>query len=133
MHKYSLFTDGGSRGNPGPAAIGAVLYNEDKDVVWEISEYIGEKTNNQAEYQAIIAALERLVKEKKDNIKCYLDSQLVVKQINREYRVKNENMKPLFETALHLLLKFENIEFHHVKREKNKHADKLVNKALDKK
>lgn len=129
---YKLFSDGGARGNPGPAAIGAVLY-EDNKIIGEVSEYIGETTNNQAEYQAILAGLELALKNKIKKLDCFLDSELVVEQLNKNYKVKNKELAKLFVQVWNLTLQFEKISFSHVRREHNKEADKLVNQALDKK
>ncbi|OGF20143.1 hypothetical protein A3I35_00005, partial [Candidatus Falkowbacteria bacterium RIFCSPLOWO2_02_FULL_45_15] len=96
MNKLIIHTDGGARNNPGPAGIGAVLYDENKQVVKEISEYIGEATNNQAEYKAVIRAMEEARKLNASELEFYLDSELVVKQLNREYKVKNKELAPLF-------------------------------------
>jgi len=94
-------------------------------------EYIGETTNNQAEYQALLAGLERALLEGVREIDCYLDSELVVKQLNGQYKVKHEDLKPLWSAAIDLKRKFSFISFTHVMRVKNKKADALVNKALD--
>lgn len=126
-----IYTDGGARGNPGPAAVGAVIYNENKGKVCEISERIGETTNNQAEYKAVIEALKKAVELKAQEIKFYLDSELIVKQLNREYKVKNSELAPLFIKIHNYSLQFKKITFKHIPRELNKEADKLVNKALD--
>lgn len=131
--KYILYTDGGSRGNPGPAGIGAVLFDESNKVIKEISEYIGEATNNQAEYKALIRGLEEVQNFKADEVQIIMDSELIVKQIKQEYKVKNKDLAPLFVKAWNLLNKFSKWSIKHVKRDKNKHADELVNKALDKK
>lgn len=129
---HYLNTDGGSRGNPGPAAIGGVIKKGGEEVV-TFSEYIGEKTNNQAEYAALIIGLKYAKKNKINQIVCRLDSQLIVKQLNGEYRVKHEMMKPLFDEVKKLEKEFDLIQYEHVRREKNKRADELVNNALDKK
>ncbi len=126
-----LFSDGGARGNPGPAAIGAVIYKDDK-LIASISEYIGETTNNIAEYKALISGLEFASKNNIEELDCFLDSELVVKQLKKEYKVKNENLAKLFVKAWNLSLKFKKISFNHIRREFNKEADALVNKALDK-
>ena len=126
MNKLIIFTDGGARGNPGPSGIGAVLYNEDKAIVAEISEYLGVATNNQAEYKALIAAL-----KKATELDCYLDSELVVKQLKREYKVKNQDLAPLFLMIHNLSLNFKKISYTHIPREKNKEADRLANEAMD--
>lgn len=126
-----LFTDGGARGNPGPAAIGGVLYDGQKKL-GEFSKYIGETTNNQAEYQAIEEGLKLALKNNIINLKCYLDSELVVKQLNKQYKVKDKNLAKNFVKVWNLSLQFKDIGFFHVRRELNKEADKLVNQALDK-
>jgi len=129
--KLIIHTDGGARNNPGPAGIGAVLYDENKQVVKEISEYIGEATNNQAEYKAVIRAMEEARKLNASELEFYLDSELVVKQLNREYKVKNKELAPLFMKVYNLSQGFRKVTFKHVIRERNKEADALVNKAID--
>ena len=128
---YTSYTDGGSRSNPGPAAIGAVVFDPSGGVVKEISEYIGTATNNVAEYRALIAALQAAKAVGVDHIICHLDSEFVVKQMKGEYRVKSPDMKPLFAEALKWARQFSEIQFVHVRREQNTHADRLVNAALD--
>jgi ribonuclease HI len=135
--KVTIYSDGGARGNPGPAAIGAKI-NIEGEII-EISKYIGKATNNVAEYRAIIESLKETIKIlKKDNllkkaeVNCYLDSELVVKQINREYKVKNPVIFELFIKLNNLLPKFKKIRFKHIKRKLNKEADLLVNLALNK-
>ncbi|MDD4271894.1 MAG: ribonuclease HI family protein [Patescibacteria group bacterium] len=130
--KLKLFTDGGARGNPGPAGIGAVILNEHNKVIAEISEYIGEATNNQAEYKALIAGLAKARDLGGLELEVFLDSELVVKQLNREYRVKDKHLAPLFVQVYNISLGFKKIIFKHIYREKNELADKLVNQALDK-
>lgn len=130
--KLIIFTDGGARGNPGPAGIGAVILDEKGKVVAEISEYIGEATNNQAEYRALIAALTKAQKLGASEAEVFLDSELAVKQLNHEYRVKDKDLAPLFVSVYNLTLGFKRVSFRHVRREKNALADKLVNLALDK-
>jgi len=132
MNKIIIFSDGGARGNPGPAGIGAVLYDENKKIVAEISQYLGETTNNQAEYKALIAALKEAKRLKAEELACYLDSELVVKQLNREYKIKNKDLAPLFLEVYNLSLSFKKISFTHIPREKNTVADNLANKAMDK-
>jgi len=126
---YILYTDGGARGNPGPGAIGIVLQKGD-DVIIKKARYIGEVTNNQAEYQALILGLGEARKRTKE-LKCLLDSELVVKQLNGEYRVKDEKLKPLFGKVKKLEEGFAKISFNHIPREKNKLADLLLNQELD--
>lgn len=137
-----LFTDGGARGNPGPAGIGIVLKFKTQNAPAsagprqavakrKINKYIGKATNNQAEYRALIAGLELAQQKKVEELKVFMDSELIVKQMQGEYRVKNPDLKPLFAQALALTNKFASISFHHIPREKNKAADKLVNEAID--
>ncbi len=131
MKKIIIYSDGGARGNPGPAGIGAVLYDENKKLLAEISEYLGETTNNQAEYRALIFALKKAKSLGGEDLSCYLDSELVVKQLKREYKVKNAELAPLFLEVHNLSLNFKKIEFIHVRREFNKEADRLANEAMD--
>jgi len=130
--KLIIYTDGGARGNPGPAGIGAVIYDENKKKLAEISEYIGKATNNQAEYRAIIAGIEKAREIGALELQFYLDSELAVKQLNREYKVKNKELAPLFVKVYNASLDFKKVIFTHIRRELNKEADKLVNKAMDK-
>lgn len=130
--KLTIYTDGGARGNPGPAGIGCAILDEQGNAVEEISKYIGEATNNQAEYQALIAGLAKAKELGAKQVEVFLDSELVVKQLNREYRVKDKDLAPLFVQAYNLTLGFKKVIFKHIRREKNELADKLVNSALDK-
>jgi ribonuclease HI len=131
MEKVIIHSDGGARGNPGPAGIGAILHDTDGKVVAEISRHLGETTNNQAEYKALIAGLEKAEELKVKEVECFLDSELVVKQLNREYKVKNAELAPLFLKVHNLSLSFKKIKFTHVRREQNKEADRLANEAMD--
>lgn len=131
MKKFIIHSDGGARGNPGPAAIGVIIISADGTIAEEISKTIGHATNNQAEYEAIITGLEAAKKLKAEELACYLDSELVVKQLNHQYKIKNKELAPLFLRAHNLSVQFKKIKFHHVPREKNKEADRLVNEALD--
>lgn len=134
--KYSkliIYSDGGARGNPGPAGIGAVIYDEEKNIVHEISEYLGETTNNQAEYRAVIAAIEKLKEFEVEELNFFLDSELVVKQLNGQYKVKNAGLAPLFVKINNARQSFKKVTFSHVRREYNKEADALANKAMDRK
>lgn len=131
MIKATLHSDGGARGNPGPAGIGFVLAIEKKEPI-KIGVYIGETTNNQAEYQALYGGLMKAQAEGVTSIDCYLDSELVVKQIKGIYRMKNAELRPWFEKIQALKTTFSHITFNHVMREKNKAADQLVNEAIDK-
>lgn len=131
MDKLIIYTDGGARGNPGPAGIGAAIYDQAHRPVGEISEYLGVATNNQAEYRALIAALRRASELGAVELECYLDSELVVKQLNHEYKVKNKDLAPLFLTIHNLSLNFKKITYRHIPRERNKEADRLANEAMD--
>jgi ribonuclease HI len=129
--KIIIYTDGGARGNPGPAGVGVCIFDENKNVIKESCQFIGHATNNQAEYRALILALENAKEIGAEYLDCYLDSELVVKQLNREYRVKDKDLAPLFVKVYNLTLGFKKVIFNHVRREMNKQADKLVNKAID--
>lgn len=126
-----LYTDGASRGNPGEAAIGAVLYNDAGERLGEISETIGIATNNVAEYRAVIAGLDLAVQHRPDHLVLRADSQLLVRQLLGEYRVKAAGLKPLFAAAAGRLQTFPSVTVEHVSREKNTEADALANAALD--
>lgn len=129
--KLKIYTDGASRGNPGPAAIGIVFYNLDDEVVGEFNEFLGDQTNNFAEYMAVIRALELCKGNGVEEIDFYCDSQLLVKQMLGEYKVKAPQIKPLFDSAKNLSNEFSKVGFFHVRREFNKEADALANQALD--
>lgn len=133
MHyaKLTIHTDGGARGNPGPAGIGVVIADEKGSVIKEVAEYIGETTNNQAEYKAVVRAMEEAKKIGAGELDFYLDSELVVKQLKREYKVKNKELAPLFIKIFNRVQDFKKVSFTHVPRERNWHADSLVNKAID--
>lgn len=133
--KLSIYTDGASRNNPGEAAIGVVIKNEGKEIVETLSQSIGIATNNVAEYTALIQALKAAQKLNPEQIDFYLDSQLVVRQITGEYKIKNAGLVPLVREAHDLIRRFPKgrVNFHHIPREENKEADALANAALDKK
>ena len=129
-------TDGGSRGNPGPAAIGIVVFQQGQ-ILKKYGELIGPATNNQAEYEAVIFALKKVKllfgkkKAKEMEIEIKTDSELLVKQLNHEYKIKEKDLQPLFIKIWNLVLDFKSISFKHVRREENKEADQMVNQALD--
>ena len=133
-----VHTDGGSRGNPGPSAIGVVIKSSDGSLKKSYGEYIGETTNNEAEYKAAIFALKKLKqlagKETAGgaSVEVLLDSELVAKQMNGHYKIVDKNMQLLFVELWNLRLDFGNVAFRHISREDNHDADKLVNAALDK-
>jgi ribonuclease HI len=128
--KAEVHCDGASRNNPGDAGIGIVIKSEGK-VVREIAEYIGQTTNNIAEYRALIRGLEETLKLGAKEAEFFCDSELTVKQINGEYKVKNEGLKPLHLIARGLIGRFKSFEINHVRREHNAHADELANKGID--
>ena len=129
--KGRLFTDGGARGNPGPAAYAFVLEDEDGEVVAAHGEAIGVATNNVAEYSALIAGLEKAVELGVTELDVFSDSELMVKQMRGEYRVKNDALRELSATAGRLARELEAVRYTAVRREHNKLADQLVNAALD--
>jgi len=132
MHRTLIIkSDGGARGNPGPAAIGVVV-EEDHKVIHTISRFIGHASNNVAEYSAVIAGLEYAKSIQAERVSCYLDSKLVVEQLNQRYKVKHPDMGKLFLIAWNLIQNFDKVHFHYIPREQNTHADRLVNQALDK-
>lgn len=126
-----LYTDGGARGNPGPAAAGIVIVDKGGNKVNQLGVYLGELTNNQAEYKALILGLEKAVEADISVLECYLDSELVVKQLKGEYKVKNAGLRDLWSKAKSLEEIFDSVDYIHVKRNKNQDADSLVNQVLD--
>ena len=128
---FVLYADGASRGNPGEAAIGAVLYDPSGEVAAEVSEAIGRNTNNVAEYEALIAGLRAARDLGVAEILVRLDSLLLVRQVRGEYRVKAPNLQPLFRRVRALMSQFDAFAIEHVRREKNTVADSLANAALD--
>jgi ribonuclease HI len=129
--KLTIFTDGGARGNPGPAAIGVVIKDVEGDNISAYGEYIGETTNNVAEYSALISALSKAAELGADEVDCLLDSKLVVEQLNRNWKVKEPNLQKLFIKAWNAAQQFKRARFRHVYREDNKEADAELNKVLD--
>jgi len=140
MKKIIIYTDGGSRGNPGPAAIGVMFCNEKGQSIRQCSEYLGDSlTNNESEYQAVIFALKKFKalfgKElaKNSEVEIRSDSELLVKQLNSEYKILDEKIQPLFLELWNLRFDFQRVKFKLICREKNKEADRLVNEALTEK
>lgn len=138
MRKIIIYTDGGSRGNPGPAAIGVVFYNEKGQRFKDYSEYLGENlTNNEAEYKAVIFALRKFKAlfgkklAKNTDIEIKSDSELLTKQLKGEYKILDSKIQALFLETWNLRIDFKRIKFTLISREKNKEADELVNQALD--
>ncbi|MFC2069730.1 ribonuclease HI family protein [Chloroflexota bacterium] len=130
IKKAVIFTDGVAEPNPGQAAIGAVIKDEQGEVITSISESIGYATNNQAEYGAIIAALGKAISLGIEQVDLRSDSELVVNQINGKYRVKNASLKPLYQKVKKLQSKFTNLTATHIPRRLNKEADNLAGNAL---
>ena len=134
--KLSIYVDGGARGNPGPAAIGVVIQQQGQ-VLKKYGELIDQSTNNQAEYQAIIFAMKKAKllfgkkKAKQMELEFYSDSELIVKQLNHQYKIKEEDLQPLFIKVWNLVIDFGKVSFKHIPRSKNKEADRLLNQALD--
>ncbi|MCP6718973.1 MAG: ribonuclease HI family protein [Patescibacteria group bacterium] len=140
MRKITIYTDGGSRGNPGPGAVGAVFYNENGQIFKKYSQYLGDDvTNNEAEYTAAILALKKFKQflgkkvAKVSEIELRSDSELLVKQLNGEYKIVDSKIQSLFITLWNLKLDFKRVKFKLVPRNKNQEADSLVNQALDEK
>jgi ribonuclease HI len=129
--KLVIHVDGGARGNPGPAAVAAVASTPDGDTVGERNEYIGEATNNVAEYRAVLLALELARELGATEIEVVNDSELVARQIGGEYKVKHAGLKPLFAETMEKLREFDAWAVRNVRREHNVRADELVNEALD--
>ncbi|MFA7310020.1 MAG: reverse transcriptase-like protein [Candidatus Paceibacterota bacterium] len=134
--KFTLYADGGSRGNPGPAAAGAIVRNEDAETVIEVSEFLGHTTNNVAEYTAVLRALEKLSEHlgpdtKNAHVLARMDSMLVVKQMRGEWKLKHPGLKPLAGRVGELVSLFQSVSFEHVYRDFNKDADRLANEAMD--
>lgn len=132
MKKLIINTDGGARGNPGPAGIGVVIHDASTgEMLEEHSKYLGETTNNQAEYRAVILGLERAVKLGASEVEVVSDSELLIKQANMEYKVKNPELAKRFLEMKNLCTQIGRCRFRHVRREKNKRADFLANAAMD--
>ena len=131
MRSCTLFVDGGSRGNPGPSAGGVVILDADGDILIERGVFIGHGTNNVAEYKALLAGLDLVAQLGFESVSIRSDSQLLVRQLQGAYRVKNEKLKGLFSKALRKLGTFAATDIEHVARADNTLADKLVNRALN--
>ena len=129
--KYVIYTDGAARGNPGPAAIGVIIKDESGKTVASVSRRLGTTTNNQAEYRAIIAALEKAVSLGARNVVLKSDSELAVKQISGQYKIKNTALRPLYQEVVRLTGALESFSIAYIPREQNAAADALANKALN--
>lgn len=137
MKKIIIYTDGGSRGNPGPSAIGAVFCNEKGDIIKKYSESLGKKTNNEAEYEGVIFALKKFKAlfgkklAESSEIEIRADSELLIRQLNGQYKILEPKIQSLFLTVWNLKLDFKKVKFKLIPRDQNKTADSLVNEALD--
>jgi ribonuclease HI len=129
--KLRLYTDGGARGNPGPAAYGFVLEGPGGEVVFARGEAIGVATNNVAEYSGLVAGLEKALELDATEVEVVSDSELMVKQMRGEYRVRNEALRELSTKAARLARRVDTVSYRHVRRDQNELADRLVNEALD--
>ena len=131
--KLRIYTDGGARGNPGPAAIGVVVCKEDDEIIFTHHDTIGHATNNTAEYCALIAGLELAKRFQAGEVECYTDSMLMMNQLAGNYKIKAEHIRTLWERAKQIAKSFKSVSYHHQGREERllREADKLVNEALD--
>ncbi|OGH89133.1 MAG: hypothetical protein A2507_01780 [Candidatus Magasanikbacteria bacterium RIFOXYD12_FULL_33_17] len=129
--KLHIYTDGGSRGNPGPSATGIVIKNEEGQNVANYGEYLGKQTNNYAEYMAIISGLKKAKELGADEVDCIVDSKLVCEQLNRHWKVKEPTIQKLFIKAWNEMQQFKKVTIKHILRVGNKEADAEVNKVLD--
>ena len=127
-----MYSDGGARGNPGRAATGIIIKDQTGKTLYRLSKYLGIATNNQAEYAALIQGLKFLTQKGIKIVACYLDSELVVRQLNGLYRIKDQKIKEKYRQLSLLISKFKKVTFKHIYRENNVEADKLVNQTLDK-
>ena len=131
MKVLRLFTDGAARGNPGPAGLGMVIEDDQGMRLWGGCRYAGTMTNNKAEYMALIDGLRKVAEWKPDLLEVYMDSELVVKQVLGTYRVRNTELSPLHRQVSGLLRSFPKVTVSHVRREQNRGADALANRAID--
>jgi probable phosphoglycerate mutase len=127
----TAFCDGGSRGNPGPAGFGVYIQGENGIKIAELSEFLGAKTNNFAEYSGLLAALDYALEHQHTHLRVVADSELMVKQIKGQYRVNSPELRPLYEEARRRIARLEGFQIQHVLREKNRRADQLANEAMD--
>lgn len=133
MNRAIIYTDGGSRGNPGPSAIGIAVVDANGKIFKEYSRYLGEATNNQAEYQAVIFALQKAKQLKIKEVEIRTDSELIGRQLLGKYKIKDQDLQPLFIKAWNLRLDYDKVDIKIIPREQNKKADLLVNQELDNK
>lgn len=133
LSRWQLFTDGASKGNPGPAGAGWVLINDQNSDSVKEGKYLGQATNNEAEYQALILGLQRALSRGVQEIRIHMDSELLVRQLNGHYRVKNPRLALFFHQVQDLLLKFSKYDIIHIPREQNREADRMANEAIKRK
>lgn len=133
IRKVRTFTDGASRGNPGPAGIGVLIYNEEEEKILQDFQYIGETTNNEAEYRALLLALDRAKDMTREAVECFMDSELLVRQLNGQYALKSEKLAKFYHEVKSRVTEFSSVTFNHVPREHQQLqlADKLANRAID--
>lgn len=131
MRRLIIYADGAARGNPGPAGIGVVIEDERGRVLKEVSQFVGQQTNNQAEYMALIQGLEAAAEYQADAVQIRLDSELLVRQLKGEYKVKSPLLKPLMSRVQELLARYRVIGIEHIERGYNRAADKLANRAIN--
>lgn len=131
MRRLVLYADGAARGNPGPAGIGVVIEDERGRVLKELSQFVGQKTNNQAEYLALIYGLEAAAEYQAEAIQIRLDSELLARQLKGEYKVKSPLLKPLRNQVQKLLTRYKLVGIEHIERQYNRAADRLANRAID--
>lgn len=131
MKSINIFIDGASRGNPGPSGIGILFCDDKNNVVKKLFKFIGNSTNNVAEYSALIYAMQEALIDRYDHVKIKSDSELLTKQLAGEYKVKNDNLRPYYEMFQHIARGFNKVEIIPIGREDNSIADKLANKAID--
>jgi ribonuclease HI len=128
---FKIYTDGGSRGNPGPSAAGGVILSPTGSILVEISEYLDICTNNYAEYSALLITLKKAIEIHIKNVAVFMDSKLIVEQMNGNFKIKSPTLKTIYQEIKTILPNFEKITFNFIPREFNAHADSLVNKALN--
>lgn len=133
MEKLFLYTDGGSRNNPGPAATGFVLRSEEGEILKKGGRFLGVATNNEAEYQALLGGLEIAKEFSPDHLDCFLDSSLVVNQLNGVFKIKEAHLRELVFEVKTIEQEFKSVQYQHIPREENNEADAIVNKILDEK
>ena len=131
LNSINVFIDGASRGNPGPSGIGIVFCDDENNIIKKLFKFIGNATNNVAEYSALIYAMQEALIDRYDDVKIKSDSELLTKQLTGEYKVKNDNLRPYYEIFQHITRGFNKIEIIPIQRENNSIADKLANKAID--